>query len=92
MISGSSNCDFDLSFKGNNTDVASFFLNVVTKSIIANPITPCGIGALQRDVGLDEDIRNYSRGMVTPRKIKSHIGWENFKGVKRVLSPTLIHF
>jgi hypothetical protein len=64
----------------------------VTNAIRANPITPCGIGALQGDVGLEKDMRNYSGGMVTPRKIKSHIGWENFKGVTWVLSSTLINF
>lgn len=64
----------------------------MTNRIRANLITPCGIGALQRDVGLEKDLRNYSGGMVTPQKIKSHIGWEDFKGVTWVLSSTLIHF
>lgn len=52
--------------------------------------------ALKRTLGIffdkKKDLRNYSGGMVTPQKIKSHIGWEDFKGVTWVLSSTLIHF
>ena len=42
-----------------NVDVVEFPL-IVTDDIRANLVTLCGSGALQHNVGTDEDIRNLS--------------------------------